>query len=210
MLPKKQTLQRPEIRKVGGAVERERVYRFWYDTYVTEMRRPVKDPDHERRILTDELESHSTILAAHAEGAIVGTVRLNFPSRGSTSYYEELYQLDPSESHRAGAAIVTKYMVEARYRSTALPYELACAALVECVDQAIETAYMDCNEHLLSYFTTLGFVEHITAVHPEFGPVRVMKYDLSNPQHTHGLLGRYIKTGLHAARESRQAIQSPE
>jgi hypothetical protein len=208
MAVKKQAVPRPEIRKVDSPAGRERVYRFWYDTYVTEMRRPVKGPDHERGLLIDCLEDHSTILAAYADGEITGTVRLNTPSRGPIFYYESLYGLDRHEHDRARTAIVTKYMVHARYRATPLAYKLACAALVECVEQQIDLAFMDCNEHLLSYFSALGFDEHIAAAHhPEFGSVRIMKYDLKNPKHNEGVLGGFIKTSLHAAFESRAVMQ---
>lgn len=207
MAPERQPLCRPHIRIVDGADDRARVYRFWYDTYVTEMRRPVKNPDHERRLLVDELEDHSMILAAHAGGAVVGTVRLNVPSRGPTAYYEALYQLAPSVDERARLAIVTKYMVDRRYRAGALPYELACAALVECAAQGIATAYMDCNDHLLDYFTALGFETAAPSqVHPEYGRVNIMKYDLSEPERMRGLLGRVVRSSVAAAARRRQAF----
>ncbi|HEU4731454.1 MAG TPA: hypothetical protein VFT22_26350 [Kofleriaceae bacterium] len=192
---KERELARPEIHKVNGVAQREQVYRFWYDTYVAEMRRSVKDADHERRRLTDSLEDHSTIFAAYEGPAILGTIRVNLSSMGSLSYYDELYGLDACKPDRDPVAIATKFMVKSRYRGTPLGYELASAGLAECVRGSAVAVYMDCNEYLFGYFSTLGFECVRSAVHPEFGSVRVMKYDLSDPERRRGFLGTDPRAG---------------
>ena len=58
--------------------ERERIFRFRYQIYVTEMGKQPKDADHHAQTLRDELDNAETdLLYATSEGEIVGTLRRN-------------------------------------------------------------------------------------------------------------------------------------
>jgi predicted GNAT family N-acyltransferase len=182
--------QEVEIRPVLGR-ERSAIYRFWYDIYVREMCRSVANVDHKRMILVDSLENHSAIFAACIDGVVVGTVRLSFPSEGTLSYYQDLYRIARDEYFDDRTVIVTRLMVSQQFRSSVLGFQLAQKALLASIERGIHYAFMDCNDPVLQYFLALGFETHAEGVvHPEFGQVHVMRYDLSDPENLPGLLGK--------------------
>jgi len=71
------------VQEVTSAADLEEVYRFRYRVYVDELHKPLPSADHERRVVTDELDDHARVLVAvdDSVGTIVGTVRTLFGAR---------------------------------------------------------------------------------------------------------------------------------
>ncbi len=71
------------VQEVTSAADLEEVYRFRYRVYVDELHKPLPSADHERRVVTDELDEHARVLVAvdDSAGTIVGTVRTLFGAR---------------------------------------------------------------------------------------------------------------------------------
>ena len=181
-----------KMENVKSPAQRRDVYRFWYEVYIEEMRRPIQSADHEQRLLVDDLEDHSIILAARSASGIIGTVRLNFPSAGPLSYFGDLYKIDQYEGYENRTVIVTRLMVAERFRKSSLGFRLSQESLLLALRAGVRDAYIDCNAHLIPHFRRLGFRDHVLAMHPDFGRVQVMHYDLSDHNRLAGLLGRSI------------------
>jgi ubiquinone/menaquinone biosynthesis C-methylase UbiE len=71
------------VQEVTSKADLEEVYRFRYRVYVDELHKPLPSADHERRVVTDELDEHARVLVAvdDSAGNIVGTVRTMFGAR---------------------------------------------------------------------------------------------------------------------------------
>ena len=71
------------VQEVTSAADLEEVYRFRYRVYVEELHKPLPSADHQRRVVTDELDRHARVLVAvdDSAGTIVGTVRTLFGAR---------------------------------------------------------------------------------------------------------------------------------
>ena len=70
-----------DIKVAKSDKDRERIFRFRYDVYVTEMGKSPTEADHQKKIIRDELDNDAHLLYAEDEGQIVGTVRLNCRSK---------------------------------------------------------------------------------------------------------------------------------
>ena len=174
-----------EIRLATQPAELAAIYRFRYAIYVEEMNRKQKYADHEARLIQDPIDCGSYILGAWENGELVGTVRSSVLSRVDISDYYDFYQiarLTPAEI--ALSSITTRLMIHSRHRRGSLAIRLAKAIYQIGLEQAITTDLIDCNEHLVPFFTGLGYRLHRNdLVHPEYGAVTVMKLGLSDYAH---------------------------
>ncbi len=165
---------------------REAVFRFRYDIYVREMGRPQKDADHSRKRIEDALDETALLLAARdtGTGAVVGTVRTNVLGDGDIGVYAHLYGLQHLFApERATTSITTRLMVERTKRGTVLAARLAAALYTYGLDRGVETDYIDCNAHLVPFFTHLGYLPVRLISHPEYGIVTLLRLDLQDAAH---------------------------
>jgi hypothetical protein len=49
-------------------------------------------------------------------------------------------------------------MVHPRYRNSTLAVRLACETYLHGLEDRITSDFIDCNDHLVSYFTGLGYL----------------------------------------------------
>ena len=172
-----------EIIEARDEASREAIFRFRYEIYVREMRRPQKDADHERGRIEDSLDAFAVLLAAKdtSTGRIVGTVRSNVLGDGSAGPYEALYGLAHlAPSARRVTAITTRLMVERNRRGTVLASMLATALFGIGHARGVEADFIDCNAHLVPFFARLGYREAGMIEHPEYGLVTLMRLDLQD------------------------------
>jgi hypothetical protein len=65
-----------------------------------------------------------------------------------------------------------------------LPLMLVLACYRLGLERNIRWNFIDCNDHLVGFFTRLGFVQHLPkAWHPEYGHVTRMRLDLLDEAH---------------------------
>jgi hypothetical protein len=174
-----------DVRVADTTDLREAVYRFRYDVYVREMGRSEPYADHTRRRLTDPMDETAVIVAAvDAQGDIIGTLRTNPLQRGGTAHYEHLYGIDALPACvRNAASITTRLMVSRCRRGSALVVRLAAAAWGAGLGARIQTDFIDCNAHLVPFFTRLGYRAQRTIHHPQYGAVTVMRLDVFDHAH---------------------------
>lgn len=171
-----------EIRIVTSPDELEKVYRFRYKIYVEEMERPQADADHERKRIKDKLDKGAYNIAAFKGGEIVGVVRVNFSRSSDISYYADFYRMDTAGSdHPAATSIVTRLMIEPSLRSGTLATRLACHCYELALRKNCRWGYIDCNDHLVAFFSSLGFKTYLGKIeHQEYGLVTPMRLDCLN------------------------------
>lgn len=154
---------------------REAVYRFRYDVYVGEMRRRQSGADHVSRRLVDDLDDEGMLVAAlDPAGRVIGTLRGNLFSEPAARKYERLYGLALTDGRRAVSSFTTRLMVAPDYRHTGLALALARARFDDVTRSRAVVDYIDCNDHLVTFFTRLGYLWQRCVEHPDYGRVNVM------------------------------------
>jgi hypothetical protein len=174
------------IRRVAKRNEFEAVSRFRYAIYVEEMSRKQKYADHANKKIIDPLDDDAVRLyAAWSEGEVVGTVRSNYLRWSDIGEYAEQFALaGMPDNLQATTSITTRLMVHSRYRNTPLAVRLACETYQNGLEDGITTDFIDCNDHLVPYFTGLGYLVHRNnLIHPEYGIVTVMRLNLNDLDH---------------------------
>ncbi len=163
----------PEIRIVKTTAELEQIYQFRYKIYVDEMGRKQIYADHQRKTIIEPLDETGYVFGAFENGAVVGTLRVNFAKESDLGYYEELYKMrSVGNSHPDHTSIITKLIVDNNYRYGRLTIRLAQAAYILGLKNGIKFNFIDCNQPLVEFFSFFGY-ELYTAnvIHPEYGEV---------------------------------------
>lgn len=172
------------IQRATTQADLEAVFGLRYRVYVEEMRRPQKDADHRGRRIKDALDGFARIFAASASGDVVGTVRCNILGEGDIGPYREWYAIDREHARSPLASITTRFMVLPAYRRTGLAVDLTTSIYRHALEEGVEWDYIDCNPHLLHFFTRLGYRPHRTdLVHPEYGAVTVLRLAVNDLAH---------------------------
>ncbi len=185
-----------DIRPAESNAELDAVYRFRYEVYVEEMGRRQHYADHEQRRIVDPLDDNcDQLYAAWQDGEVVGTVRSNFLRSNDIGEYYDYYRVgDLPDIESTGISITTRLMIHPRYRGGTLGMRLACRTYQDALPAGITTDFIDCNAHLVPYFTGLGYVRHRTdLVHPEYGPVTVMRLNLHDIDHFEAIRSPFRK-----------------
>lgn len=173
------------IRIVTAPEELEEIYRFRYRIYVEEMHRPQADADHERKRIEDKLDKSAYNIAAFKDGRVVGVVRVNFSRDGDIGEYADFYRMSGvGTDHPRATSIVTRLMIEPKLRSGTLAAQLSCHCYELGIRNQIRWCFIDCNEHLVAFFSALGCTAYMGRVeHPEYGFVTPMRFDCLDTKH---------------------------
>lgn len=169
-----------EIRLAANQEELEQLYRFRYSIYVEEMHRVQHDADHVNKRITDALDENGYNLLAFKAGMLSGTMRLNFTSHGPIPFYSDFYRINEQAGSTSGnSSIATRLMISKDLRRSTLALKLCIAAYTFGLWRGIRFNYIDCNDHLVEFFSSFGWRHYIgTAKHKEYGEVHPLKLDL--------------------------------
>ncbi|MEM1434136.1 MAG: hypothetical protein AAGG11_08800 [Pseudomonadota bacterium] len=170
------------------AHDRDEIYRFWYTVYVEEMGRLEDDPhtNHAAATVSDPLYDSSTVMLARDEAQrVVATLINTCAANADLGKYEALYGFqDKTAAERQQISITTKLMVDPAFRRTRLPMLLAKKGYDLALADGITEDYIDCNDHLIGFFTRMGYVPHLGRIeHPLYGVVNSMKVRLDDFDH---------------------------
>lgn len=174
------------IKRVFDPLDFEAICRFRYSVYVDEMNRPQKDADHEQQSIVDFLDdSESRLYGAWNGHAVVGTLRSNYLAYSDIGQYLDQYRLENLTSwERRHSSITTRLMVRQSHRNSMLAVRLACETYHHGLAEGVLFDFIDCNSHLVPFFTGLGYLVHADDVtHPEYGRVTVMRLNLTDRGH---------------------------
>lgn len=139
--------------------EKERIYRFRYEVYVTEMRKQrLAYADHEGKRLVDELDEDAILMFAEAGGELVATYRRNV-GRGPhvLSHYGEAYRLSDFDEFPDGAlSFSSRLMIAKDMRGSMALHLLLTAAYESGVENGILFDFCNCAPNLVGMYEHLG------------------------------------------------------
>ena len=148
----------PTIRFATTEEELETIYRFRYAIYVEEMHRKQEYADHQAKRICDPLDPGSYVLGAWEGEEIAGTLRISFVRWTRIGEYFEMYHVGRlPEIVQKHTSITTRLMIQPRLRQGTLAVRLAQAAYSFGLEHEIKTDLIDCNSHLIPFFTRLGY-----------------------------------------------------
>jgi hypothetical protein len=174
------------IRKAETAEDRQRVFRFRYEIYVEEMRRPQRHADHQARTIEEPFDATGHIFLAEDEtGRVAGTVRANFGRDTDFGYYHELYGMDcVGRSFPEHVSITTKLMVRPELRSGTLAFRIGSECYRHNLRAGILFDFIDCNPYMEGHFQRLGYRRYRDRIqHPEYGDVLPLVLPMTDLEH---------------------------
>jgi CRP-like cAMP-binding protein len=153
--------------------------RLRYDVYCRELGRDSPYADHDRKIITDDLDRFGHTFVAVEAGETIGTLRTNLSFEGPLGVLEELYGMRRSPHHPGATAICTKFIVKKAKRGSLAAHRLISAVVRFGRRDDIKECYIDCVPDLLRFYEGLGFtVCGPKFFHRENGPSHPMVLDL--------------------------------
>ena len=139
--------------------DRERIFRFRYDVYVTEMGKSPAEADHQKKIIRDELDEDAHLLYAEDEGQIFGTVRLNCRSKKKfPDVWEQRYDIEKfAPSFGDHISMTSRMMVARDYRGSSVPAALVGAVYSAGREMGSKFDFCNCAPSLLEFYEQIGF-----------------------------------------------------
>ncbi len=172
------------IRLARGQADHDALYAFRYEIYTKEMNRVQKHADHIRQRIEDPLDETAHNFIALSQGRIVGCVRVNFAIDGGLDYYRDLLNMMALVTeYPANASLCTRLMVTGNLRGGTLALRLCRTAFRFILSQRIRWNFIDCNDHLVSFFEKLGYIRRGQVNHEEYGRVNAMSLDMHDWRH---------------------------
>lgn len=190
--------ERPEIRVAVSKADLLAIYKFRYDIYVSEMGRTQHYADHDKRMISDPLDSTSRNIAAWQGHRVVACIRLTWMAADPIpylDYYSRLYRLDLFPSNNpVETSIVTRLMIATDHRRTNLAFRLFSECYTIGLNRGTAMAFMDCNDHLVAFFKGIGYRDYIgKTTHEEYGEITPMYLDLRDIGYLRSLKSPYVK-----------------
>ena len=148
-----------DIKVASSDEDRERIFRFRYDVYVTEMGKSPAEADHQKKIIRDEIDDGAHLLYAEDEGQIVGTVRLNCRSKKKfPDVWEQRYDLEKfALSFGDHISMTSRMMVAKDYRGSSVPAALVGAVYSAGREMGSKFDFCNCAPSLLEFYEQIGF-----------------------------------------------------
>jgi hypothetical protein len=138
--------------------ERRQVYRFRYAVYVEEMHKPLACADHTRKIVTDELDEHSTILFVRAGNEIVGTIRtLNAADYVPASYRDWFEMSRFADIPLNEISFCSRLMVAATHRGGRASWLLISRIYEVNREAGVWLSMLHCAPSLVGLYEALGY-----------------------------------------------------
>lgn len=159
-----------------------------YAVYVSEMGCPMKAADHDRRVITDELDRCSLIVVASARGEeIVGAVRntrladLKDAARPAFDELRDIFGWEDSPRHERAASFSSKLTVRRDYRQSTVAARLAADLYGRRFSEGTSFDYLLAPSSLVPMYVRLGYVHcAMPLTHAEAGPMVPMRLAIQN------------------------------
>ncbi len=147
------------VRFAETQADQTAIYRLRYQIYIEELRR--KEPaDHDRRLMPDPPGRKSRLLLTEHDGAVIGTLRLDWGGDGQFSAEDRvIYRLDELERivRPEQIAIFSRFMTALDYRGGDAPGLLIDAMIRFVLAHQIRVLLCDCRPPLINTYLRLGF-----------------------------------------------------
>jgi CRP-like cAMP-binding protein/predicted GNAT family N-acyltransferase len=135
----------------------ESAKRLRYEVYCQELGRHSPYADHDRKIITDDMDDTGHVFIAVEGSETIGTLRGNAAAQGGLGVLEELYGMRASAHHPTATAICTKFIVKKSKRGGSAGMKLITAMVRYGIRNHIRECYIDCIPALMPYYKAIGF-----------------------------------------------------
>ncbi|MCH9765604.1 MAG: cyclic nucleotide-binding domain-containing protein [Alphaproteobacteria bacterium] len=150
-----------------------------YEVYCAELGRQSPHADHDRKIISDELDAFGHTFIAVEEGETIGTLRANRPADGPIGILETLYGMNQSPHNPESTVVCTKFIIASHKRTSTAGIKLVAGFARFGVQHKLRECYIDCIPSLRPFYTGLGFRKSGEKfLHRENGPSIPMMLDL--------------------------------
>ena len=158
--------------------------RLRYEVYCQELERRSPFADHDRKIISDELDRFGITFIAVEAGEVIGTLRGNCSVDGPLGMLQDLYGMTASDNHPHATAICTKFVVKKSKRGGPAAMKLIAAMVRYGHGREIKECYIDSVPKLVPYYKALGFdISGERFLHRENGFSYPMALNLSKHGH---------------------------
>jgi len=163
-----------QARIAQSLADREAAYRLRYEIYVAEQGKPYAEADHDRRFLSDELDTDGTTIVVESSGQIVGTVRANwFDCPATASKYHNFFAIEQFPTiPPARIAVCSRLAALLEHRYQAARGLLFDSIYLRGLDRDTQLCFVACARILTRMFRGYGFREYAPPVNdPVVGPL---------------------------------------
>lgn len=151
---------RMQVREATTEEERDRIFRFRYETYWEQQHLLPELCDHERKTLFDADDATARLFYVERGGEVLGTLRANWLADGPVSdENRELFGVAPFEKSMAPEqmAILSRFIVTPEERGGACAGLLLLEVARFGIENRIHLAFCDCEPHLMPFYRSIGF-----------------------------------------------------
>lgn len=136
----------------------EACFRVRYNVYVEEMGKEPPGSDHQRKIITDDLDAKAVILYAAVGDEIVGTFRFIYGGDGIPEEYKKYFSLDLINGIPDTAiSFNSRLMITSKWRKTQALAGLLDIGYREGRKRGVWLSFLHCAPSLISLYEMLGF-----------------------------------------------------
>ena len=181
--------------------EREAVYRLRYDVYISEQGKPYPEADHERKILSDELDNTGEIIAVKSRDAIVGTVRANWIDTLARESLTRVFGISPNITvPLQNICIATRFAIHPCVRGGIISSMLFSAIYKLALYKNTAICFMTCAPRLTKLFEKYGFRQYSTPYNdPVVGQLIRLVLFLGDVDHFKKVRSPFIKIATEKA-----------
>lgn len=155
--------------------ERQQIFLFRYQVYITEMGKSPAGADHENKLFRDELDDSARLLYAEADGQLVGTVRFNYRgTRRFPAFWEQRYKIDRFAADFGDHITMTSRMMVAKaWRGSRVSAALVGAAYKAGRGMGSRFDFCNCAPGLIDFYEQIGFRRFVAGFVDEDNGYRV-------------------------------------
>ena len=160
-----------EIKIARSNAEKEAIYRFRYDIYITEMKRAAC-ADHENRLIKDWMDETGVQIYAVKDKELVGIVRTNLRRDGSVEFESDYLLNSFSGLYPEKISTSTKLMVKKIHRKNIITFKLLANIYEYGIHNDVSLDFINVNSPLDKFYQKMGYRKYKSNFkHPEFGEV---------------------------------------
>jgi predicted GNAT family N-acyltransferase len=173
-----------EVRLAETTEDWEAVFRLRYEVYVGERKLHPHHADHARRWLRDSLDERGKVFIAVRNGALVGTIRVNWGTEGPLECEREYCVERFRPYYPEKVTTTTKYIIAPQCRRSSVGVQLARALFTWGKDSGIAFDFINANEPLVPLYRKYGYRAYAPRFcHPEYGVVCPMVLLMDDVEH---------------------------
>jgi CRP-like cAMP-binding protein len=158
-----------EVREVATDAEREALYAFRYQVYVSELAM-TDEADHQRGWLRDAYDDNCLNYALFEGDEVVGSLRANrMADVADLDPFIAKFSMGPALDEFGPEVIVTtsRFMIADRLRNSMAIFRLLQKSWEDLLRFGLRLNYGDCSPHLVAFYERLGYRRYVDGYNDE-------------------------------------------